>query len=155
MGIGVAVNVNCGDRFVGAFLFSIALLSVIEYGLPLYTGRIGFGFKMDLIPALLFNCMGVCACLLVCTPADKFDGSYWSMFVEGVFCGVLMYLAVKTKKPLCTVMCIMVFILSGYEHCIADFPSLVMYFSWESLGKWGLVVLGNSVGSLGLRWLLE
>lgn len=29
--------------------------------------------------------------------------------------------AVYCKKMLITVFCIMVFILSGYEHCIADF----------------------------------
>ena len=40
IGIGNLAIIST-DRYVGAFLFSVALLSIIELRLPLYTGRIG------------------------------------------------------------------------------------------------------------------
>ena len=41
IGIGDIALMSCENRYVGALLFSVALLSIIKLQLPLYTGRIG------------------------------------------------------------------------------------------------------------------
>ena len=78
---------------------------------------------------------------------NKFSRSYGEIVICGILCGVLMFIAVKSKKQIITIFCIMVFILSGYEHCIASFPYLIQCLSIDNILKFLLVVLGNSLGS--------
>ena len=42
----------------------------------------------------------------------------------------------------------MIFILSGYEHCIADFPFLLVNLSIENIAKFLMIILGNSLGAI-------
>lgn len=69
---------------------------------------------------------------------------------------MLVYLAViifrEKKTPIGIIFCIPVFILSGFEHSIAD----IFYFaasgivSLKAFGFLWLVILGNSIGGLAL-----
>ena len=69
-------------------------------------------------------------------------------------CGILMYLAVclfkEHKTPLGIFFCVPVFILSGYEHSIAN----MFYFgasgivSLEAFAYIWVVILGNSIGGM-------
>ena len=86
---------------------------------------------------------------------SKFSAGYLSMFIFGCFCGVLMFVAVYCKNTVITVFCIMVFILSGYEHCIADFPYLAINFSAANAGKFLCVIAGNSIGSIVTHYLMK
>ena len=52
-----------------------------------------------------------------------------SLFILAIFCGMLMFTAVDAFKndklpavcrPVMVFLCVMVFILSGFEHCIAN-----------------------------------
>ena len=45
VGLGVALQIQVQNTYIGAMLFSIALLVIIECDLKLYTGKIGF-FKV-------------------------------------------------------------------------------------------------------------
>lgn len=89
-----------------------------------------------------------------------------SAFILAIFCGMLMYIAVenaainrKTNSDTAilagTLLAIMVFIISGFNHCIADMfylfvsgnykPQAIIYFI--------LVILGNSVGGMTLPFI--
>ena len=88
----------------------------------------------------------------------KVADDWISLLVLGFFCGLLMYLAVEsfrrkneipTPGPVLMVfLCVMIFILSGFEHCIAD----MFYFS--AAGAWNadslktilIITAGNSLG---------
>ncbi len=89
----------------------------------------------------------------------KINDSWGSLLILAFFCGILMYLAVDTFKreklaPVIRMMtvflCVMVFIISGFEHCIAN----MYYFS--AAGIWNLdnllviliMTLGNSLGGM-------
>ena len=87
----------------------------------------------------------------------KLNDSWYSLIILGIFCGILMFIAVDTYKKniekkdfLCVVatfMGVMVFILAGFEHSIAD----MFYFTLsgkviESLGPLALITLGNAIG---------
>ena len=81
-----------------------------------------------------------------------------SLLVLGFFCGMLMYLAVESFRRkddipapgriLMVFLCVMVFILSGFEHCIADM------FYYSAAGGWNpdslvtilIITAGNSLG---------
>ena len=74
--------------------------------------------------------------------------------IRGSFCGILMYAAVwiyrEKKTALGILFCIPVFILSGFEHSIADmfYFALAGLFNPRAFVFILLVVLGNSLGGL-------
>lgn len=170
VGLGVALQIQVQNAYIGAMLFSVALLVIIECSLKLYTGKIGF-FKIKEIKNLLIilfgNLIGVmipifCSVLksgfyekVIETSNIKFSNSCFELFLYGLMCGVLMFVAVYCKKPIITVFCIMTFILSGYEHCIADFPYLFFNFNIDHLLKFLCIVLGNSIGSISINKLIK
>lgn len=172
---GVAFMALYSDsKIVGALLFSVGLLCVCWKGYSLFTGKIGLVIdhhtKEDisvLLLGLLGNTVGAVAmgyliayaipvvgdnALLACTA--KLTQGYLSAFIRAIFCGVLIYLAVdiyKNKKStLGIIFCVPAFILSGYEHSIAD----IFYFAASGIASakallyiW-IVIAGNSVGGL-------
>ena len=92
--------------------------------------------------------------------AAKTADSWSSLLILAFFCGILMYLAVDTfKRDLPPVirlinvfLCVMVFILSGFEHCIANmyYFSVAGVWSVNTLLAVLLMTLGNSLGG----WLV-
>jgi len=167
IGLGVIINVQTDPPVLGALLFSFGLLTIIHLKLPLYTGRIGF-LQGNLPLILLFNFLGIGYVLIMyCisnmdfliiffdAAQDKFSKSFMEMFIGGFFCGMLIHFAVKCKVSYLTVMAVVIFILIGAEHCVADFPYLLITFSLENVIKLGLVVLGNSIGALIIEGLIS
>lgn len=90
--------------------------------------------------------------------AVKAADSLPSLLILSFFCGILMYLAVDTfRRELPPVirmvnvfLCVMVFILSGFEHCIANmyYFSVAGMWSWENLALVLWMTLGNSLGGM-------
>ncbi len=171
VGLGVMVNTIADNRYMGAMLFSLALLVIIECGLQLYTGKIGF---VKTVPAqnlavmLVGNLLGsAIPMLMIATQRPevleamrgaaekKFSNTVPALFFYGCLCGALMFIAVYCKKMLITVFCIMVFIISGYEHCIADFPYLLLNFSVVNVLKYVVIIAGNSAGSIAVHFFMK
>lgn len=169
VGIGVVVNTVSEQRYLGAMLFSFALLTIIKCGLKLYTGKIGFyrtETPKSLLVMLVFNLAGSLLPTLgvaFARPAvyeamesaasAKFSNGCLTLFLYGALCGVLMFVAVYAKDTVITVFCIMIFILSGFEHCIADAAYLALGFSAENCVKFACIVFGNSAGSIAAAYL--
>ena len=178
--LGGAVFLACIDpaapyaRYIGAFFFSTALLCICIKGYSLYTGKIGYVLEKHsnedlsaLFLGLLGNAIGTIVmgyllavtfptlketALELCT--GKLAQGYHFALVRGILCGILVYLAVdiyrENKTALGIVFCIPVFILSGYEHSIAD----IFYFatsgiaSIQAFGYLWIIIAGNSIGAL-------
>ena len=171
VGLGVMVNTIVDNRYAGAMLFSLALLVIIECGLQLYTGKIGFVGTVpakNLVVMLFGNFVGAAVPMLMIATQraevmetmrsaaeKKFSNTFLALFFYACLCGALMFIAVYCKKMLITVFCIMVFILSGYEHCIADFPYLLLNFSAINLLKYIVIIAGNSIGSIATHFLMK
>lgn len=166
VGIGVVINVISENKYVGALLFSFALLVIMKLQLQLYTGQIGFildkRFNIkEYIIMLTCNLIGVSIpmgllisvnnnFLIEATKIsyEKFGYTYYELFVYGFFCGILMLIAVYSKETIITVFCIMIFILSRYEHCIADYSFLLINMSLNNIFKFFMIIFGNSIGSI-------
>ena len=172
IGFGVIINTLMQPPILGALLFSFGLLTIIQLQLPLYTGRIGFIQTRNdpLVQILLFNFIGIIFTiylyiflnpafleLLETAASIKFTKSFIQMFIGGLFCGSLIHLAVKSKNPIITMGAIILFILMGAEHCIADFPYYIFiaYKNFNAIIKFILVIIGNSFGAIGTEWLLK
>lgn len=167
IGLGVIINLRSDDRVIGALLFSFGLLTIIEMQLLLYTGKVGF-LSENLIPILMFNLAGIAFTVLLYTYANpdfqaiitnaaaiKFSKSILTLFINGCFCGALIHFAVKNKVKVLTIFAIMVFILIGAEHCIADFPYLLYAPSWSNIWKLVGVICGNSIGAILIERLSQ
>lgn len=172
--IGGAVYLACDNKYVGAVLFSVALYCICCQGYSLYTGKICYipekHTKQEfsiLLTGLLGNVIATTACgyaLAYAIPklreagfnacSLKLEQEMPQTFIRAFFCGVLIYLAVdifkKQKTPLGILLCIPAFILSGFEHSVAD----MFYFAVSGMVSlkafvfiW-IVVLGNSLGGM-------
>ena len=171
IGLGVIINTLAANTILGAFLFSFGLLTIIDLQIPLFTGQIGFikqKNKKDLFNILIFNIIGILLCVglfafknlifinIITEKAFlKFNKNFLQIFIDGFFCGTLIHFAVKCKKQLITIMAVMIFILIGAEHCIADTPYLMMNFTLINLLKFLLVIMGNSLGAIFIENILK
>lgn len=147
---------------VGAFLFSIGLLTILNMNFKLYTGAVGFAKKHDvpsLAAILLGNIIGTC--LLFAFPLEaalplvlaKLSISLPIVFLKAIICGIFMYAAVSSfcnGKDYMVPVSVVGFILAGGEHCIADMCYFIAarYFSLDVLLFIIVVIAGNSLGSI-------
>ena len=164
IGLGVLINVQATSSILGALLFSFGLLTIINMSLYLYTGKIGFLTKENkptLIVILIFNFIGIAATtglyalvntdfvnLISAAAATKFSKSTLTLFINALFCGMLIHFAVKNKQTIITIFSVMIFILIGAEHCVADFPYLLFNFSFINIIKLFAIIIGNSIGAI-------
>ena len=176
--IGGTVFLSIENKVIGASLFSIGLFGVLIYNLNLYTGKIGYlitnlnlKYIKELIITLIGNFIGACSVGFILRYTRIYDNIYekslilantklndniLSIFILSIFCGLLMYYAVNGFKKqtdfgkyLVVYLGVAVFILCGFEHCIANmyYFSVADIWSLKTLGYTGIMVLGNSLGS--------
>lgn len=179
IGIGGTIYLSLDDKIVGSILFAIGLFIIVVYSFNLYTGKIGYlinnfnkKYIRELIITLIGNFIGTLFVGFILkytriytmisekakTLAEiKLNDTLISILILSFFCGILMYLAVNTYKEvkdigkyLAVFLGVIVFILCGFEHCIAN----MYYFSVSS--TWSLntllyllvMILGNSLGGI-------
>ncbi|SHO49514.1 formate/nitrite transporter family protein [Anaerocolumna xylanovorans] len=174
--IGGMIYIRAENHVVGAFLFSIGLFTIYTFGLDLYTGKVclipnkPLKFLGTVFLVYLGNAVGTAASgyLLRATKESqyiehaaevvglKLADNLFSTFIMAVMCGLLMCIAVLgfmnikdgIGRYLALILPVMVFILSGYEHSIAD----MFYFSFAN--AWGgkafvyinVIAIGNLIG---------
>lgn len=182
--IGIAsvlfVSMFEANKLAAAILFSFALFFICLLGLFLFTGKIGWALSGEnpwwwyllvlagnIVGTLL---VGVMAWLafpdggLMESAQTLIDAksacSATSLFVKGMLCGVLMYLAVAGFKKgegmvryLGIFFCIPVFILCGFEHSIADAAYMFVAMRLDFFGLMLVIAAGNAVGSI-LAWAI-
>jgi formate/nitrite transporter FocA (FNT family) len=156
----------------GAVVFAFGLLTVIAYGLKLFTGTAGFIVK-DEFPSLLLILLGnVTGCLTVAlltrlSPNDL--QSVAQTIMQGriangairsgmlaIGCGFIMTTSVtfaREKNYLPLLFGVPLFIFCGFPHCLVDaFYILTTPFDFvksnltDLLAVYGCVVAGNFIG---------
>lgn len=174
VGIGCIVFLSCDNIYVGAILFSVALLTVCIMKFSLFTGKIGYiveNFNKEhlllCIACLIGNVLGsillgtiaklgmphleLSASVLV---TSKLTQTPLQTIIRAFLCGVIIHIAVHMynhKDSLAGIILgIPTFILSGFEHSIADMFYLVLAssFSLESTLFIFFVIIGNSLGGI-------
>lgn len=172
----------------GSALFSIGLILVCVLGLQLYTGKIGMVFDdreklmenaINLPIMLVGNAIGAFALGIIChfifmnvpevatrivnIANAKIASPH--VFIEGIFCGALVYIAVYLYKNLQNwgmkiigiIVAVTLFVYCGFQHCIANMFYFGMAFNWNINMLWNLliVILTNSVGALLVRCIVH
>ncbi len=174
--IGGTVYLSLENKIAGSLLFTIGLYTIMLNGLFLFTGKIGYfviredkkSYLIMLVVTWLGNLAGtmIGAILLQHTRVQgvrekaagiceiKLSDNVLSIFFLAIFCGILMYTAVEgyrqKENPLILFLCISVFILCGFEHCIANmfYFTLAGMWSLKTCGYLLVMTLGNSLGGM-------
>ena len=177
--LGGTVYLLSADKTVGALLFSVGLFCVCVFGFNLFTGKVCYVFDNDagyarMLPVIwIGNLAGaVCTALLesltrmgpalaesaAAASQAKLAQSPLSAFILAVFCNIMIYIAVEGYKTiphevgkyLALLFGVTVFILCGFEHCVAN----MFYFSMAGMLGLNMLVfillntLGNIIGGL-------
>ena len=90
--------------------------------------------------------------------AARLDGSLLSLFVLGIFCNLLMFFGVDgyknikhdVGKYIVLFLSISLFILCGFEHCVADmfYFAAARMITGETMLRLAVITAGNMVGSV-------
>ena len=173
VGYGGIVFLSLENKVIGAAAFTVGLFVICTFGFHLFTGKVCYvlqndrNYALDLPVIWLGNLIGTgltasCAALTRIGPAVqekaaslcqvKLNDGLLSLFLLGVLCNIFIYIAVEGYKSnphelgkyLSLFFGVMVFILCGTEHCVAD-----MFYFWMA-GLWsGRAILSVLVISLG------
>lgn len=176
--VGGTVYLSCGNKYLGAFLFGTGLFVILSFGFNLFTGKVGYAVERE--PAYLgelgiiwlgnFAGAAVSAFLILQTRIAgigdkakelsdiKLSDGLLSIFILAFFCGILMFIAAdgnkNIKNPVGQILAIflpvVVFIISGFEHCIANMYYFTLSGSWsaKALGYMMIMTLGNAAGGM-------
>lgn len=179
IGIGGTVFLSCDSKVTGAIFFALGLFTICTFQFDLFTGKVGYLFQQPpaylgyLLTVWLGNLAGtalvgyalrathVAAAISEKAAAlcrTKLADDPLSIFILSVFCNILMFIAVdgfknnphQLGKYLGLFLGVIVFILCGFEHCVAN----MYYFSVANM--WGgkaflyllLMTLGNACGGV-------
>ena len=160
----------------GAIIFAFGLIGVVLSGSLLYTGRAGV-MKLSetgsLVMIWLFN---ILACILLgllmmslggepveraqTAVAGRLAQGPWRSFLRAVGCGLIIDIAVwmyrTTKNILPVLFFVLLFIVCGFYHSIADVVYLVAAWKWspDILWYYPVIVLGNYAGCNVRRLIL-
>ena len=177
--IGGTIFLMSENNVIGSCLFAIGLFTIVVNDLNLFTGKVGYiiganmGFVVEVFLTLIGNFIGafLVGSMLQYTRMSKFlidksngivniklsDGIF-SIIILSVFCGILMYLAVNGYKMiedpigkyLAVFLGVVVFILSGFEHCVANmyYFTIANVWSLHAVGYMLIMILGNSAGAI-------
>ena len=179
---------SVGGQIFASALFSIGLILVCTLGLQLYTGKVGVVFDdreklkenaINLPIMLAGNAIGAFALGVIChfifanvpDTANRIlaislgKTNSTTVFLQGIFCGALVYIAVYFFKNLQNyamkiigiITAVTLFVYCGFQHCIANMFYFGMAFNWNIDMLWNLliVILTNSVGALLVRCLVH
>lgn len=177
---GGVVNLLMDNKALGAFMFSTGLFGVCTLGYNLFTGKVGYFFDnkpKTYIPFLIMVYIGnfigahIIAMIIQGTrlaPAVmekayiisqvKLNDTYLSLFLLGFMCNLFVVFAVEQyrnnphtiAKYLGIIYGVMMFILCGYEHSIADmfYFSVANVWSGQAVIAMLVITLGNIVGGV-------
>lgn len=175
--IAASLLISLGDYIllqignpIGPFMFAFGLLGVCFLGLNLFTGKCGFLFEdkikpLDLFIILIVNLLAgyLFGYIYSYLSNDVVNAAVlkvasWSIsiefFIKSILCGIIMYLAVyiyKKGSSLGIIFGIPLFILCGFQHCIANIITLgiARTFDFSII----ICILGNFIGSLFIWYI--
>ena len=179
IGLGGLVFLMTDNKVVGAAMSAVGLFTVCTLDLNLFTGKVCYVFENDIKYALMLpiiwvgnlcgtGLVAMCARFtrnaeaLTAKAADlcaiKTGDSLISLFFLGLLCNIFIFIAVdgyknnphQIGKYLSIIFGVMVFILAGTEHCVAD---MFYFFMGGAITGRAIVcilviTLGNCVGGV-------
>lgn len=179
--IGCAANLMSGNKIAGSLFFVIGLFFICTFSWNLFTGKLPYASKLkDWLKLSLIwfgNVVGAILTGLLISYAKSSAGiqdtasqlveakinlNLLEVFLSAICCNILIYLAVdgfrgstsELGKYFSLIFGVSVFVLCGFEHCIADVGYVAIARYNFSCFKLILVAsLGNLVGGRAFSYL--
>lgn len=171
------------NKVIGGLFFSIGLFVILNFNLNLYTGKICYVIEkknyLEVAITLLGNFIGVSILAIICNLSRltnlleqvnqicdiKLNDSYLSLFMLAILCNIMIYIAVEGYsvfkssiiKIITLFMGISIFVICGFEHCIAD----MFYFAFagrlnfDIILRLLIIIAGNTFGGITIRQVLK
>ena len=177
--LGGTVFLSLDNKVLGAFFFTIGLFTICTFGFNLFTGKVcyaigaGSSYIVTLVIIWIGNLLGCLITALIesltrigpgltekaqVLANTKLADNGLSLFFLGFFCNICIYIAVdgfkniqhEFGKYLALVFGVVVFILCGFEHSVADmyYFSIAHAWSGKTLLYVIIITLGNACGGL-------
>ena len=178
--IGGTVFLATDNKVVGATFFTAGLFTICTFGFNLFTGKVCYVFERDASYAIDLPIMwlgNLCGTWLTAAlesltrqgpmlaekamklAETKLADTPLSIFLLAFFCDILIFIAVdgygknphELGKYLSLFFGVIVFILCGFEHCVANmyyFAMAGVLFQGKTLLYVLIMTLGNAVGGV-------
>lgn len=181
IGIAAVAYLSVDNAYLGSLLFSFGLLMIVSSGYYLYTGKVGYwvkekGYAKVLGITLLGNILGtfligimvrLMRLPIVIKTQDlvdlKLENGLIKVLILSILCGAMMYLGVEgyrkakldTAKVLLVIFAVMIFILSKFEHSVANMAyfAIAGAYSLKALLYLIIMIIGNGIGAMFLCFL--
>lgn len=181
IGIGCIAFLSCENKIIGSLLFTVGLFVILTFKLNLFTGKlcyllenknyseVGITLIGNFIGSFIISMfMRLSRLSLLLEKANnivniKLTDSLLSLFILAILCNILIYIAVEgfnkfkdIKGILALFFGVSIFVLAGFEHCIADmvYFNFTLTYSFNMLLRLCIIILGNIVGGIGIRYLI-
>ena len=177
--LGGTVFLSLDNKVVGSLFFTVGLFVICTRGYNLFTGKVCYSLDQpksylgdlcliwlgNLLGTWLFA-LGLKATRVAPALAEKAQGmcqvklgdNLFSIFMLSVFCNILIFIAVdgfknnphELGKYLALFFGVCVFILAGFEHCVANMFYISIAGMWSGQALLFILIntLGNAVGGL-------
>lgn len=177
--IGGTAFLSVESKALGALLFTVGLFTICTFGFSLFTGKVCYVFERDRdyaidLPVIwLGNLCGTWLTAFVESQTRsgqalaekaqalcrvKLADGILSILILAVLCNLLIFIAVDgyNKNPhelgkyLSLFFGVTVFILCGFEHCVANMYYFSMAGMWsvKTFGYLFVMTFGNAVGGV-------
>lgn len=181
IGIAAVAYLSVDNAYLGSLLFGFGLLMIVSSGYYLYTGKVGYWVKEknyikvlittlggNLIGTFIIGIMVRLMQLPIITKTEtivelKMENGLVKVLILSILCGMMMYLGVdgfrKAKndvvKVVLVLFAVMIFILSKFEHSVANMAYFVISanYSLKSLVYLVVMIIGNGLGAIGLCFM--
>ena len=180
IGIGGTAFLMIENKVVGSIAFAIGLFAICTMNFNLFTGKVCYllenkiTYIFDLLVIWIGNLFGTLTIAflesltriypnlqekasIMCN--SKFTDEPISLFVLAILCNILIYLAVdgyknsphELGKYLSIIFGVSVFIICGFEHCVADMYYISIANEWtyaNAIQTIIIITIGNCIGGL-------
>lgn len=181
IGIAGTIYLKIDNKIIGSLFFSFGLLVICCRNYYLYTGKVAYLITKkynlkEILLIILGNLIGTLLVSLIIRYTNndlvlkvnnmldkKLSHNYLELLLLGLFCGILMYLAVDTynnsksdlSKIFILTLAVSIFILCGFEHSIADMFYIFLSgkISFIIVLKLFTILIGNALGAISLCFI--
>lgn len=155
---------------VGAVLFSVGLLAILDCKLDLFTGKVPYMKSYKELPYILTVLVGnIIGCsILFLYPMDiakeqlsiALSKDVITIILSSILCNILIYIAVEGYKKsdfAVVVLAVALFVMCGFNHSIARVCLVIAArtFNFQVLGYLLIVVVSNAFGGIVFHRLRE
>ena len=167
IGIGGTVYLTLDNKIIGSLFFSVGLLAICVTDNLLFTGKASYTLDKLYLATILFgNYIGATIlgtiirytnpqliekAITICN--NKLNEGL-KIVPLGILCNILIYISIegyKKGQTILLIMCVSVFILCGFEHCIANmyyFTVSGLIIGWKGFFYLFCNVFSNLLGGI-------